>query len=211
MTSNGRQPFVHWQYGLHVSLEFENQADLAEASQEVLSSLQYEQLLCEEDTETIEYLSRYDARFHQMKRTKQWSSHHPWFECFMSVDVAQSLIPRFLKDLPASLGDGHRIIACSTSDTSPFFMQPDGSSMVAFALLPTGISKTEIPTVLETLARFNTMLYREGGKRYLSGWLGSMDEGNWKLHFGPQYENWCALKYRFDPNSVLESVLFQNP
>jgi cytokinin dehydrogenase len=58
------------------------------------------------------------------------------------------------------------------------------------------------------LARVDSLLRNAGGKRYLSGWLGSVDEARWREHYGPSYDRWIAVKRRFDPDGIFRSALF---
>ena len=206
VTPEGRRPFFHWQYGLHLGIEFESKS--VEALPTFLSQLHHQQLLLVEDADTIEFLSRYDARFQQMRHSKEWEKAHPWFECLLPLDVAKELIPQFLKELPSFFADGHRIMYLPKTDVSPIFKQPDSSSIVVFAVLPKGICSTNLSDALEVLEKLNVKLVGSGGKRYLSGWLGSMKNQNWQQHFDNQYEYWRLLKTTLDPNHVLQSVLF---
>lgn len=206
LTSKGRQPFFHWQYGLHVGQEFEG--DMGQHKQAFLSQLHYQQLLISEEASTTEFLSRYDARFQQMRRSRAWEQAHPWFECFLPLDTAAKIILQCLEELPHYFGDGHRVMYCSGTDISPIFMQPDSSEMVAFAVLPTGISSHDLPEALRCLSKLDQLVTEFGGKRYLSGWLGEMTTLRWQQHYGQQFHYWQSLKTMLDPNHVLQSGLF---
>jgi cytokinin dehydrogenase len=121
-------------------------------------------------------------------------------------------LPAILAALPASLGDGHRIMWVDVARTPPFFAVPSAGTttdpIVCFAVLPPGVAAAEREEVLPALARVDRLLRDAGGKRYLSGWLGPMPEERWREHLGEAYPRWLELKRRFDPSGIFRSALF---
>jgi cytokinin dehydrogenase len=204
-TEQGRRPFFHWQYGLHIGTEFN--PDETPQDSLILEGLQYRRLLLTEDDATVEYAARYDARFRAMRQSGAWEQAHPWFECMLPFDAAQTFISDTLKLLPPYFGDGHRVIMLADTDSSDQFMRPAAPAII-FAILPTGISEAQLPEALETLVTLNERLIQCGGKRYLSGWLGQPTKQFWQTHFGDRYEQWRTIKQTLDPNLILRSVLF---
>jgi cytokinin dehydrogenase len=205
-TEQGRRPFFHWQYGLHVGTELDPSQPPQDAC--ILEGLQYHRLLLTEDDATVDYAARYDARFRAMRKSGAWEQAHPWFECMLPFDAAQTFISETLNLLPPFFGDGHRVIMLAdTPAASNQFMRPVAPAII-FAILPTGIPETQLPEALEVLATLNERLTQCGGKRYLSGWLGNPTEQFWQTHFGSQYKQWCAIKQMLDPNRILRSILF---
>jgi cytokinin dehydrogenase len=204
-TAQGRRPFFHWQYGLHIGVEFDSSQIPQESP--ILEGLQHRRLLLVEDDLTIGYAARYDARFQAMRQSGAWEQAHPWFECMLPFDAAQRFILDALNLLPPYFGDGHRVIMLADTPSSDQFMRPDASAAI-FAILPTGISEAQLPEALEILATLNNRLMQCGGKRYLSGWLGHPTEQFWQTHFGEQYKHWRAVKQILDPNLILQSALF---
>jgi cytokinin dehydrogenase len=204
-TEQGRRPFFHWQYGLHIGTEFDPSEMLQDAL--ILEGLQYRRLLLVEDDATVDYAARYDARFRAMRQSGAWEQAHPWFECMLPFDAAQTFISETLNLLPPFFGDGHRVIMLADTDSSNQFMRPAAPAVI-FAILPTGIPEAQLPEALEVLATLNKRLVQCGGKRYLSGWLDNPTGQFWQTHFGEQYEHWRAIKQASDPNQILRSVLF---
>ena len=88
---------------------------------------------------------------------------------------------------------------------------PDGPEVVCLAFLPPGVAESEREEVLGALDRIETALRAVGGKRYLSGWLGAMDEGRWREHLGVHHAAWVSAKRRFDPENIFCSVLLPGP
>jgi cytokinin dehydrogenase len=173
----------------------------------ILEGLQYRRLLLVEDDATVDYAARYDARFRAMRQSGAWEQAHPWFECMLPFDAAQTFISETLNLLPPFFGDGHRVIMLADTDSSNQFMRPAAPAVI-FAILPTGIPEAQLPEALEVLATLNKRLVQCGGKRYLSGWLDNPTGQFWQTHFGEQYEHWRAIKQASDPNQILRSVLF---
>jgi cytokinin dehydrogenase len=169
--------------------------------------LQHRRLLLVEDDATVEYAARYDARFRAMRQSGAWEQSHPWFECMLPFNAAQTFISEALNLLPPFFGDGHRVIMLADPASSDQFMRPDAPAII-FAILPTNIPEAQLPEALEVLAILNERLVQCGGKRYLSGWLGNPTEQFWQTHFGEQYKRWCTVKQTLDPNRILRSVLF---
>lgn len=205
-TPQGRRPLVHWLYGLHVGIEFDPAAP--PETEQVLAGLHYNQLLHIEDDGTVEYAARYDVRFQSMQHSGAWQQPHPWFECLLPFSVAIDLIPQILEMLPPFFGDGHRVMFLADNEAPKFFMRPDESPAVIFAILPVGIPKSLSQPALEVLNKLNDLVLQNGGKRYLSGWLGMMADESWGNQFGVHYDDWLACKQRFDPNHILRSALF---
>jgi cytokinin dehydrogenase len=205
-TTTGRCPLVHWLYGLHVSVEFE--PSHPPQAEQILEGLRYNRLLHTDDDATVAYMARYDLRFQTMQQSGAWQQPHPWFDCILPLDVASEVIPQILDLLPSFFGDGHRVILLGDRETSRFFIRPDRFPACLFAILPTGIPESLLSSALAALSDVNDLVIRYGGKRYLSGWLGTMTPQTWTLHFGHQYDDWQRLKQLYDPNHVLCSALF---
>ncbi|HET9933731.1 MAG TPA: hypothetical protein VFQ35_23670, partial [Polyangiaceae bacterium] len=156
------------------------------------------------------FSGRYEARFEMMKRSGDWSRAHPWFECFLSPSRAASMIRRALELLPPFFGDGHRMFAIKVDERLEFLSMPEaeGGFVIAFAVLPTAIPEWALGDALGALARLQDLVQSEGGKRYLSGWLGSPGPEFWKTHYGARYERWVNEKLRHDPSGVFSSAMF---
>ena len=78
----------------------------------------------------------------------------------------------------------------------------------AFAILPPGVPEPARAAATRFVESATELMFRHGGRRYLSGWLGAPDEAFWRRHHGASYEAWIATKRTLDPNGVLTSALF---
>jgi cytokinin dehydrogenase len=207
-TAAGRKPFAHWFYPLQISVEYDDEAPEAIA---VLQGLRYWKLIHREDADIFDYVNRYEPRFAFMHKSGAWDLPHPWTECLLPVDIMPTLLPQILAETPLSLGDGHRVLYVNNQNkNSSLFMHPANSEKCSliFAILPVGIPPFALADSLAALQRINHLLIEAGGKRYPSGWLGTMDEAAWQKHYGDRYAEWMAVKAKFDPNKVIRSVLF---
>jgi cytokinin dehydrogenase len=201
-----RIPFSRWSYGMQVS--FEHEAGSPPSQEELTERCSGARLLHVEEDDTIEFAARYDSRFAFMRRVGAWQLCHPWLEAVIPLAGASELLPRVLDVLPPFLADGVRVNLLATRALPRFFMAPKGDPALAFSILPVGISPALQQDALNALARVNEMLLAAGGKRYLSGWLGTMDETAWRRHFGDRFDAWTSAKRTFDPNGILGSMLF---
>ena len=203
--SSGRRARVQWLYGIQVGFEYDREVP---DQSESLRGLSPWRTVHVDDEGVSEFVSRYQPRFDGMRRSGAWQQLHPWLECLLPVERLPALLPAILDELPLSLGEGHRLMWVDTSNRPPFFAAPEGGRAVCFAVLPTGVSEGERGDVLAALGRLDGLLREAGGKRYLSGWLGPMDEARWREHLGGASERWTALKRRFDPGTIFRSALF---
>jgi cytokinin dehydrogenase len=112
-----------------------------------------------------------------------------------------------LEQSPPFLGDGHRVSLIAHRGPR-FFMFPDRTPAAMFALLPMGVPPGLRDEALRAVSAMHDTLIAAGGKRYLSGWFGMMDEAAWRDHYGVRYDEWVTAKHRFDPAGVFTSVAF---
>jgi cytokinin dehydrogenase len=210
LAPNGkREPFVHWQYGLHVSCEVDRPASLPSPSH-LVGDLSEPKLLRVEEDDTFAFAARYDARFEMMKKTGGWNQLHPWFECLLPLERAIDLIPQILARLPVFLGDGHRIFLLPEKGHPPAMAFPEGNLVVGFAILPVGVPEPLREPALAALKSVHELVLGAGGKRYTSGWLFDMGEAEWRAHHGSLHGALAATKAELDPHGVFESCL-SNP
>lgn len=201
---NSWKPFFHWFYSLQVSIEFEGE----EPTEDCLEDLLYKQLLNCGISDTLSFLMRYGARAENMKRSGGWMQSHPWWECILPIEVMSQILPFLLEKLPLFLGDGlgYRFFTLG-GNCPPAFVLPSSEIPIGMAVLPMGIDQSQLQNILETFQEIDEWLLPLGGKRYLSGWLGSMTEECWKRHYGDYYEKWMERKKKYDPNNVFHSLL----
>jgi cytokinin dehydrogenase len=203
--SGRREPFLHWQYGLHVSSEVE--VGSAPRTVELLSGLTSPRVLKVEEDDTFAFASRYDARFSMMQRTGAWHQLHPWFECLLPLAAAAELITHAVSRMPFFLGDGQRIFLLPSAGHPSAMAFPAGEPVVGFAVLPTGVPDALREPALGALHALHDMCLSAGGKRYVSGWLFDVGEADLRRHYETQYEALVRAKTTLDPDGVFESLL----
>jgi cytokinin dehydrogenase len=203
-TPSGRRPFATWSYGLHVSVEYDTSAPNAD---QALAGLTPSRLVHVEDDETNAFPARFDARFESMRRLGAFAQAHPIFESFLPTATLATLLPRLLERLPLFLGDGQRVLPIARTRLPPGIAVP-GGDFVCFAVLLTGVHPALVDDALAAMRDVDAMCREAGGTRYLSGWLGEMDDGRWRAHFGDKYAEWVEGKRRLDPDGIFVSRLF---
>jgi FAD/FMN-containing dehydrogenase len=204
------KPLPFWLYNLQISFEYEHQEDI-KRHQEILETLGHWRLLHTELSNTLDFMGRYGIRAQNMKANGLWNHAHPWFECILPFEKLSESLPELLKRLPLSLGDGlgYRLFCVGGHTPTSFMMPSDSSFAVGFAALPASLQEQNRSHILESLEGIHEWLTSLGGKRCLSGWLGSNTSPFWEKHYGQYYENWKKLKQKYDPNNVLQSVLLK--
>jgi len=197
-----RQVFARWFYPFHLTVEFdpENPPDDAK----LLRGLKPFDRLYTDDLPTIDFLERMIPVFDLWKRGGTWGHVHAWVETVLPWERAADCIESVLPDLPPSvLVGGHVLLwpAKGTSSRSRFFMRPPGEDLMGFGVLPAIPPRfwEQARPMLDNLGRLTELM---GGKRYLSGYI-DWDEDRWREHFGDQWEPYCALKRKYDPDSLL--------
>jgi cytokinin dehydrogenase len=202
---NGRREALRrWSYGLHISVGWDDEAPTAD---EVLAGLDPSELLLVEDDGIVPFSARYDARFEAMRVTGGWEQLHPWVESFVPLEAAPGVI-ELAMELPAFLGDGHRVIPIAEVDRPAAVAFPNRGPSVAVAILPTGVPDALREPALAALKAFHDRIRAVGGKRYLSGWLFDMDRARaWEEHYGPAYQRLSVLEREYDPDGLFRSCL----
>lgn len=224
LTERGRRPLLRWFGGLQVSREVDATegtsvpssgpvaSSRSGAGDPWLSGLGWREIVHRESDSIAGFSARYDLRFEMMRKSGDWSRPHPWFECFLPPSRAASVVSQVLSSLPPFFGDGHRMFLVKVDERLRYLSMPvaEAGYAVAFAVLPTAIHEAALPDALPILERLDELVERAGGKRYLSGWVGSPRVEFWRRHFGARYEEWTRAKLRYDPDGVLSSALFAN-
>lgn len=202
LSAKGRLPFAQWLYALHVSIEYDNKApdfhDLDLTPWKVLAT---------QDESIHSYLHRHDSRFNAMKLTGQWELPHPWYECFIQQSQLANL-EALLTTLPVHYASVVHIAPIANPAATGFLMLPEGDEIFALMILNPGLPAALIPSCLETIRNLDATFLAQGGKRYLSGFLGeSLEQNYWKNHFGARYAQWMELKKIYDPQNIFCSML----
>ncbi|MCE3231229.1 MAG: dehydrogenase containing binding domain [Alphaproteobacteria bacterium] len=206
------KPLPCWLYNLQVSFEHGGQEE-RRGHQKILDSLGHWRLLHTEISNTLDFVGRYGVRAQNMKATGSWHTPHPWFECMLPLTQFSEILPELLNRLPLSLGDGlgYRLFCVGGKNNMPVsFRMPAGSSLVVgFAALPASLPEQNRSHILDSLESIHEWLISLGGKRGLSGWLGSNPDAFWQQHYEAYYQEWKELKKKYDPHKVLQSILLQ--
>jgi cytokinin dehydrogenase len=206
-TPTGFHPEATWFYGLSIGCEYEGEAPDDEM---LLADLKPSSVLAVDDADTAQFIDLYRDRFIQMRRTNAWQRPHPWIDCLLAPDVVREVLPKILKKLPMAAGDGHRLAWFPTKNLPGLFSVPSGELAVAFAVLPMSIEESVYEETLAALDQVRRMLWDLGGKAYLVGWFGPMDDAAWRRHYGDRYDAWIAAKEKYDPHRVLHSMAFND-
>ncbi|WED43954.1 FAD-binding oxidoreductase [Legionella cardiaca] len=205
ITSGKRLPFAQWLFALHVAKEYDNTPpQLGDLSQQ----LQPWKILHTQDEEIDSYLHRHDSRFEGMKLMGQWDLLHPWYECFIPGHLLMNL-ESILEQLPLYYATVLQIVPIARQPQVGFFMLPDSEQVFAVMILTPGVNEKLLPGCLHTIEMLDSLFLTQGGKRYLSGYLGqNLPQNYWQNHFGSSYEDWLNLKKKYDPRSIFRSQLF---
>ena len=200
--ANGWGPLTKWIYSIQVSREFD--------SKEPLPFGCNPPILEDSTSDTIDFRMRYGARAAMMKESGNWKLPHPWFEIILSPKDMAKALPTILKMLPPVLvsdGLGYRVFGINNIHTPRSFMGSEHDTLMGFAILPGGVPEANFPAVLAALKDIDKYLKQFGGKRYISGFMGTSPDFSWQQYYGDYYQRWVALKRQLDPNNVLGSVL----
>lgn len=200
LSDQGRLPFAQWFYALHVSMEYESQTP-------ELPTVNSWKTLHVQDESIHSYLHRHDSRFQGMKRTGQWELQHPWYECFVTGQQLFPDLEQLLSSLPVYYATVLQIVPMASAPAG-FMMLGEEQDNYAVMILNPGLPPALIPGCLDTMQRLDERFLSNGGKRYLSGFLGAdIGEDYWQQHFGNNYSQWLQLKQDYDPNGIFCSLL----
>lgn len=202
-----RVPIAQWLYAMHLSVEFENNAPKLETITENLNP--WKVINTQEET-ISSYLLRHNSRFDVMKMLGQWDLFHPWYECFIPVSVLKAHLNELLQNLPVHYANLVHVVPMAKIKAG-FLMLPDDDSVCSFMILNPGVPSVLKESCLQAIRDLDRHLIHLGGKRYLSGFLGTdLSPDYWTQHFGKEHASWMNLKKQFDPAGIFRSVLHQN-
>lgn len=204
LSATGRQPFAQWLYALHIAIAYENQPPEVHDLPINPWKIQHVQ-----DESIHSYLHRHDTRFQMMKITGQWELPHPWYECFIPEPALDNL-EELLDALPLHYASTVHLIPVNNAKPTGFLILPHNQNIFSLMILNPGLPTTLTPSCLDAIKNLDAVLLPQGGKRYLSGFLGAEQHpGYWKAHFGERYDEWLELKKNYDPCHIFCSFLHQ--
>ncbi|KGP64133.1 cytochrome C oxidase subunit III [Legionella norrlandica] len=196
-----RIPVAYWLYGLHLSVEYDKKAE------NVLERIKPWKVINTQEESILSYFLRHDSRFEMMKLMGQWDLLHPWYECFVSTSFLKGILSDLLEELPLHYASLVHIVPIAKRKAG-FMMLPDSDSICEFMILNPGVPYSLKESCLNAIVRLDQHLIQNGGKRYLSGFMGKeIPEDYWVKHFGEKYNSWVSLKKQYDPVGIFSSML----
>lgn len=192
-----------WNFLLEVSVHGDSENDLKQHDG-VLKRLKFERQLPSSDLNPEAFLNRYQSRFDEMHKTGKYDQAHPFLEFIIPAEQARDLILEALK-LPNAYEDGFRIIFINKKNLPSWFMVPASPNICMFAILPAGIHENDLAECLKAAKQLHQYARSIGAKRYLSGWVGMMEEEELQQHYGSKFAALVQLKKKMDPNNLLQS------
>lgn len=203
LSEKGRFPFAQWLFATQVMVEYDEQAP------KLPDYLRPWKLQYSQDESINSWVNRHDSRFQAMKMTGQWDLPHAWYECFITASQLAANLDELLTILPLHYATVLQIVPISHKKPMGFFMMPDEQDIFSLMILNAGLPSVLIPGCLEVMTALDQRFLKQGGKRYLSGYLGkNISKEYWQQHFGHRYEDWLSLKAQHDPHHIFCSDLF---
>ena len=194
-----------WNFVLQVSLQADN-GEGFDHYKDILSTLKFNSQGNPTDFTPMQFLDRYKSRFEQMNELGKFAQYHPIVEFIISADKAKQLIEKALQVLPPAFEDGFRLIYLSKKDLPDYFMVPEAEQLCMFAVLPTGIEEKHLEDCLNGAKILHEYAMGINAKRYLSGWVGMMNQEDFKNHYGNKAKTLVALKMKLDPQNIFRSL-----
>ena len=205
LSEQGRRPFAQWLFALHISVEYSDDAP------ELISlnpNANPWKILHTQDETSETYLHRHDSRFNAMKVTGQWALQHLWYECFVAADLLVTNLDELLVSLPLYYATVLQLVPIANLQPKGFMMLPDAEDIFAIMILNPGLPQAFVPGCKDTIQALDAQFLSQGGKRYLSGFLGdTITMDYWKSHFNSHYDEWEKLKKQYDPKMIFRSLL----
>ena len=199
-----RTPMAQWLYGLHLSVAYEERVP---ELNDVIAQLKPWQVINTQEETISSYFLRHNSRFEAMKMLGQWDLMHPWYECFIGTKVLKEHLTELLQQLPIHYANLVHVVPMSKQKDG-FLMLPDEDSVCSLMILNPGIPDILKESCLQAIHDLDACFIHQGGKRYLSGFLGkNLPQDYWSNHFGEQHASWMNLKKQYDPEGIFSSML----
>ncbi len=152
---------------------------------------------------------RLDPIVGQLRAAGFWEQPHPWLSLFVPASEAVPYVDNVVSRLTAAdLGAGRALLypVDPSKFRTPLFQIARGAEPAAFQLSLLRFpfpGYPGIPGMLSQNRAFYDDAVRRGGKRYLIGAIPDMTAGDWRAHFGSQWDFLREAKGKFDPDNVL--------
>lgn len=200
-----RVSMAQWLYGLHLSIEYE-EGDAPDLN-DVIKNLNPWQVINNQEETISSYYLRHNSRFELMKMLGQWDLLHPWYECFVATKVLKEHLAELLQRLPVHYASLVHVVPMAKQKAG-FLMLPEEGSICSVMILNPGVPPLLKDSCLQAIKDLDACFIEQGGKRYLSGFLGyDLPSDYWSKHFGEQHDLWVNLKKQFDPEGIFSSRL----
>ena len=139
------------------------------------------------------------------KQVYDWNKHHPWRDWIMPWDTLRILLTQPWLDRRWVLGAPFSWIGMypirTTEIDAPFFMHPKGERAISYSIFALLHDYGKASLLAGRLKEIDRSLVELGGKSYLSGGVGYRP-GEWKEHYGENFEMGIGWKREFDPKGV---------
>lgn len=199
-----RVPLAQWLYGMHLSVEHDG---IAPKLHDISVDLKPWNVLHSQEESVTSYFLRHNSRFEMMKMLGQWDLLHPWYECYVPTTVLKKHLAQLLANFPIHYANFVHVVPIAKQKAA-LLMFPEEDSICSLMILNPGVPDVLKDSCLQVIAELDEFLIAQGGKRYLSGYMGEgLSESYWANHFSDQYGLWVGAKKEFDPNGVFSSVL----
>lgn len=202
-SDQGRIPLTDWMFCTHIAIEGEQDS----WDDKVLLDLNFFKVSHQEVNTVFDYALRHDNRFKAMKMSGQWQLQHPWYECYVPASVLRENLHEILATVSLGLGGMYHIFPVEKCKPK-YFMLPEEAPVFAFNILTPGVMPHQSQDCQESIRWLNRLFLNQGGKRYVSGWLGKgVGDEFWQSHYSEAYQEKKEMKARFDPNGIFCSSL----
>jgi cytokinin dehydrogenase len=136
-----------------------------------------------------------------------WAGPHPWLNMIVPASKLQTFVNSVLAELTVDgLGAGFTIMSPfqTAKVKHPLFAKPDEPVAYLVDLLRMPVpGDPNVESYLAQNRRFYDRLVALGGKRYIIGAIPGMTSGDWRRHFGANWDFLVAAKRRYDPDAIL--------
>ena len=205
LVSGKRRPFAQWLYLINVSVEYDQ---CPPEFNDLFKSAKPWKMSHQQDESLYSFLHRHDSRFEFMKISGLWDLAHPWYECFMAKELLSSNLEELLAELPIYYASMVQVVPIANKQQTGFLMLPEVEDVFGLMILNSGLQPVLVPGCLQAIEAMDAKFLKQGGKRYLSGYLGSqLDTSFWQNHFGDFYADWINLKEKYDKQHTLRSLM----
>jgi FAD/FMN-containing dehydrogenase len=196
-----------WQFYLEAGAYYDSTPP---DDQELIGDLHYQRGTEQIDTlGYFDFLDRLAPAVAFLESTGEWFDPHPWWNMFLPDSATDAFVTGVMTNLTeADIGASGVILLYPLRRAelrAPLLRVPDEPTVFLFSVLRTAAPDTGALGT-DVMLRDNRALFEQG--RGLGGYeypIGSipMSPGDWRQHYGPQWQLLAAAKHRYDPRGIL--------